>query len=99
MEDIKPTATNPAHSDIIGETEVKFTLSDHELELENALENYDPNTDAERRLVRKLDTFMMPTLWIMYILAYIDRQNIVSTRIRCCSPSGLSSDNEFVGKR
>lgn len=79
MADIKPINTNTARSDVIGETaEVKVPLSEHELELEQALQNYEPNSDAEKRLVRKLDMFMMPTLWFMYILAYIDRQNIVS---------------------
>lgn len=78
MADIKPVDTNPARSDIIGETELKVVLSDHDLDLENALQNFVPGTDAEKRLVRKLDAYMMPTLWVMYILAYLDRQNIVS---------------------
>lgn len=81
MTDIKPVDTNTGRSDIEGETKVidnlKVNLSEHDLELENALQNYVPNSAAEKRLVRKLDMYMMPTLWIMYILAYIDRQNIV----------------------
>lgn len=56
----------------------KVVLSEEQLELERALQNYVPDTEAEKRLVRKLDWYMMPALWFMYILAYIDRQNIVS---------------------
>lgn len=43
-----------------------------------ALRNYVPGTEAEKKLVRKVDLFLMPTLWIMYILNYVDRTNIVS---------------------
>lgn len=79
MADIKPVISGPAASVVLGETElVKVEMSSENLEMENALRDYVPDTDAEKRLVRKLDMFMMPTLWIMYILAYIDRQNIVS---------------------
>lgn len=81
MADIKPVPTNTGRSTVEGETEVvgdlKANLSEHDLQLERALRDYVPGSDAEKRLVRKLDLFMMPTLWIMYILAYIDRQNIV----------------------
>lgn len=81
MADIKPVTTNTGRSDVEGETNVlnnlKIDLSEHDLELENALQSYVSGSDAEKRLVRKLDMYMMPTLWIMYILAYIDRQNIV----------------------
>lgn len=59
-----------------------YNLSSQELEIENALANYVPGTHEEKLFVRKLDLIMMPTLWFMYILAYIDRQNIVSTF--CC---------------
>lgn len=78
MADIKPVKSGPAASEAIGEADpVKMELSAHDLELEQALRSYVPGSDAEKRLVRKLDFFLMPTVWFMYILAYIDRQNIV----------------------
>lgn len=49
-------------------------------ELAEALRNYVPGSDAEKRLVRKIDWALMPILWIMYILNYVDRTNIVSTK-------------------
>lgn len=46
--------------------------------LDLALQNYIPDTDAEKKLVRKVDLFMVPMLWWMCILCYLDRNNIVS---------------------
>lgn len=37
-----------------------------------------PDTKLEKRLVLKLDLILLPVLWWMYILAYIDRGNVVS---------------------
>jgi hypothetical protein len=50
-----------------------------EIELQQALSNYIPETDAEKKLRRKIDLHLMPILWIMYILNYVDRTNIVRT--------------------
>lgn len=84
----KPSADSkalPAHQDSLDLRVGPVTdiiLSDRELEIEHALNNYVPDTDEEKRFVRKLDLILMPTLWFMYILAYIDRQNIVSVFYR-----------------
>jgi hypothetical protein len=37
---------------------------------------YIPDTDQEKRLVRKIDKRLMPMLWVMYVMNYIDRTNI-----------------------
>lgn len=37
---------------------------------------YVPDTDAEKRLVRKLDVHIIPTIWVLYTLSYLDRANI-----------------------
>ena len=52
-------------------------LADDE-ELTIALANYVPDTAEEKRLVRKIDFTLLPCLWWMYVLAYLDRGNIVS---------------------
>lgn len=52
-------------------------LADDE-ELTIAMANYIPGTAEERRLVRKIDFTLLPCLWWMYVLAYLDRGNIVS---------------------
>jgi len=56
----------------------KSGLSASDIELQEALKNYVPNTEAEKKLRRKIDLHLMPILWIMYILNYVDRTNIVS---------------------
>jgi hypothetical protein len=29
--------------------------------------------EEEKKLVRKIDTFLLPTMWLMYLLSYMDR--------------------------
>lgn len=65
-------------ADMAEGTTKPIPMSEHDLELEVALANYVPGGEAEKKLVRKVDLIMLPALWFMYILAYIDRQNIVS---------------------
>lgn len=47
-------------------------------ELNDALRSYVPHSDQEKRLVRKIDLFLMPMLCLTYVLNYVDRTNIVS---------------------
>ncbi|KAF2019920.1 allantoate permease [Aaosphaeria arxii CBS 175.79] len=93
MAEIKAVESAPARSDIVGDA---VELPDHVLELESALQTYVPNTDAEKRLVRKLDLFMMPTLWFMYILAYIDRQNIGNARVAGMGADLKLTDSQYA---
>lgn len=58
---------------------LKPNLLDDDAERAQALAHFDSDTSAERRLVRKLDFILLPVLWIMYVLAYIDRGNVVCT--------------------
>ncbi|KAK7036710.1 hypothetical protein VNI00_011375 [Paramarasmius palmivorus] len=37
---------------------------------------YAPGSDAEKRLVRKIDMHIVPTIWVLYTLSYLDRANI-----------------------
>ncbi|OBR06348.1 Major facilitator superfamily transporter [Colletotrichum higginsianum IMI 349063] len=55
-------------------------VSEADAELAEALRNYVPGTREEKQLVRKIDIFLMPMLWIMYILNYVDRTNILADR-------------------
>lgn len=38
--------------------------------------SYVPGSEAERKLVRKLDWHIIPTVWVLYTLSYLDRANI-----------------------
>lgn len=62
-------------------TTTKGGATEEEIQLQEALRNYVPDTDAEKKLVRKIDLRLMPTLWVMYILNYVDRTNIVGNLV------------------
>ncbi len=57
----------------------KYGVSPEEAEVAQALRDYVPDTEAEKKLVRKIDMRLIPVLWVMYVLNYVDRTNIV-----CC---------------
>lgn len=44
----------------------------HEVE-EQAHVGMDFTQAEEKKLVRKIDLFLLPTIWLMYLLSYIDR--------------------------
>ncbi|RMZ68794.1 pantothenate transporter liz1 [Pyrenophora seminiperda CCB06] len=37
--------------------------------------------EEEQKLVRKIDLFLLPTIWLMYLLSYMDRTNIGNAKI------------------
>ncbi|KAJ6034069.1 hypothetical protein N7460_000017 [Penicillium canescens] len=43
--------------------------------------------EEERALIRKIDLTLLPTIWIMYLLSYMDRTNIGNAKI-----SGMETD-------
>lgn len=45
----------------------------HKMAVDPALDEYVPGTDEEKALVRKIDLFLLPTIWLMYLLSYMDR--------------------------
>ena len=45
--------------------------------LAQGLEVYEPGSKLEKRLLRKVDLTLLPMLWLMCVLAYVDRNNIV----------------------
>ncbi|POR36404.1 Vitamin H transporter, putative [Tolypocladium paradoxum] len=63
------------------------SVSQQDSELAEALRNYVPHTADEKKLVKKIDIFLMPILWLMYILNYIDRTNIGNAKI-----AGMNKD-------
>lgn len=80
MEDNKHDDT--AHVEMDAGTLAKAGLSgmtEEAREIQRALRDYVPDTDAEKKLLRKIDLRLMPILWLMYVLNYVDRTNIV-----CC---------------
>ncbi|XXH00611.1 catabolic L-serine/threonine dehydratase [Hypoxylon texense] len=50
--------------------------ADPEDPIQQALAEYQPGTPEEKKLLRKIDLYMIPCLWFMCVLAYVDRNNI-----------------------
>lgn len=38
---------------------------------------YVPDTEEEKKLVRKIDLFILPMMWFMYLMSYMDRTKSV----------------------
>lgn len=36
-------------------------------------EDFSWTPEEEKQLVKKIDTFLLPTIWLMYLLSYMDR--------------------------
>lgn len=41
--------------------------------------DYVPDTEEERRLVRKIDLYLLPAIWGMYLLSYMVRTMLVTS--------------------
>ncbi|KAL2814878.1 major facilitator superfamily domain-containing protein [Aspergillus cavernicola] len=57
-------------------------------------EAYIPDTEEEKRLVRNIDFFLLPTIWLMYLLSYMDRTNIGNARV-----AGMEEDLDLDSQR
>ncbi|KAJ7736741.1 major facilitator superfamily domain-containing protein [Mycena maculata] len=45
-------------------------------EFTGVMDKYQPGSEAERKLVRKIDMRIVPTIWLLYVVSYLDRANI-----------------------
>ncbi|KAL6864648.1 MFS general substrate transporter [Trichoderma novae-zelandiae] len=52
------------------------------------------DSEAERRLVRKLDLIIFPTFFVIYMMSFLDRINISNARIQ-----GMVEDLDLTGNR
>ena len=48
-------------------------VSSHEIENVNGTEEVSFSPEEEKALVRKIDLTLLPTIWVMYLLSYLDR--------------------------
>ncbi|TVY38109.1 MFS transporter [Lachnellula occidentalis] len=64
------------------------------LNMHGAVDGYIPDTDEEKRLVRKIDLYLLPTIWIMYLLSYVDRTNIGNAKV-----AGMATDLHLDSNR
>ncbi|KAL2845092.1 major facilitator superfamily domain-containing protein [Aspergillus pseudodeflectus] len=55
---------------------------------------YVPDTEEEKKLVRKIDLYILPMMWVMYLLSYMDRTNIGNARV-----AGMDVDLDLDSNR
>ncbi|CAI9626497.1 unnamed protein product [Alternaria burnsii] len=54
-------------------------------------EDFTWTKEEEEKLVRKIDLFLLPTIWLMYLLSYMDRTNIGNAKI-----AGMADDLQLT---
>ncbi|OBS17641.1 hypothetical protein FPOA_09377 [Fusarium poae] len=85
---------NPKETSVGDIVKSATTVADDE-ELTIALSHYVPDTAEEKRLVRKIDLTLLPCLWWMYVLAYLDRGNIANANAAGMSDSLDMKDQDY----
>ncbi|KIW59036.1 hypothetical protein PV05_03520 [Exophiala xenobiotica] len=65
-------------------------------EVETALHQYVPNTGLEKKLLHKVDLSLIPMLWLMCVMAYVDRNNIGNANAAGMSDDIGLSDNQYA---
>ncbi|KAF4965631.1 hypothetical protein FSARC_6594 [Fusarium sarcochroum] len=55
------------------------------------MSEYIPNTILEKKMLRKVDMYQIPILWLMCVMAYVDRNNIVGIKGNA-NAAGMSDD-------
>ncbi|KAJ5470964.1 hypothetical protein N7530_008321 [Penicillium desertorum] len=53
------------------------------------------DAETEKRLIRKIDLFLMPSMFILYLLSYMDRSNIGFAKIAGMEEDLELSSNEY----
>ncbi|KAK6359159.1 hypothetical protein TWF696_000327 [Orbilia brochopaga] len=55
----------------------------------------DIDPEEEKRLVRKIDLIILPTMWLMYLLSYMDRTNIGNAKVAGMQADLHLSSNQY----
>ncbi|KAJ5784634.1 uncharacterized protein N7503_009846 [Penicillium pulvis] len=56
-------------------------------EIEHAVGDETWSPEEEKALIRKIDLMLLPVIWVMYLLSYMDRTNIANAKV-----SGMDED-------
>lgn len=62
------------------EAELK-DVDQHQFEHSEEPDGLTWTAEEERKLVRKVDLLLLPTIWIMYLLSYMDRTKYVTLNL------------------
>ncbi|GAM39527.1 hypothetical protein TCE0_034r11155 [Talaromyces pinophilus] len=63
------------------ERQMKY-VSSHEVENVDVAEGVSFTPEEEKALLRKIDLTLLPTIWVMYLMSYLDRTNLALARSR-----------------
>ena len=67
------TQSHPSDSST-ADHDLKISAEHNEVSLgEGIPEDFTWTPEEEKKLVWKVDLFLMPTIWLMYLLSYMDR--------------------------
>ncbi|KAK7911517.1 hypothetical protein PG985_013998 [Apiospora marii] len=77
------------HEEFVDSENMTNPKSQHEY-----AEAYVADTEEERKLVRKIDLYILPTMWVMYLLSYMDRTNIGNAKI-----AGMDKELDLTSDR
>ncbi|KAI9041318.1 MFS general substrate transporter [Aspergillus affinis] len=76
------------------DSDIKVDISSAQVEnAEDAPPSFSP--EEEKALVRKIDLYLLPMIWIMYLLSYMDRTNIGNAKISGMEEDLNLSSNEY----
>ncbi|KAI5917295.1 major facilitator superfamily domain-containing protein [Camillea tinctor] len=81
--------TNHEHAE-----DMEIEAIEQQKQQQELVETYVPDTEEERKLVRKIDLYLLPTMWLMYLLSYMDRTNIGNAKI-----AGMEEDLQLDSNR
>ncbi|KAI8941638.1 hypothetical protein NX059_002851 [Plenodomus lindquistii] len=87
--DIAKDKSSSEHIDIVNEVELKPRYDEANLDKFGAVIEIDP---VEKALVKKIDLYMMPILWLMYFLNFLDRNAMINGKL-----NGLDKDLNMKG--
>ncbi|EGX45257.1 hypothetical protein TWF173_006922 [Orbilia oligospora] len=72
-------------------TDTKQHAEDVEYAGSGSAPSVEIDPEEEKRLVRKIDMIILPTMWLMYLLSYMDRTNIGNAKI-----AGMEEDLQLT---
>jgi hypothetical protein len=61
----------------------EIALSNEDSELKFVAAPFEEKTEEEKKLVRKIDWYLMPTIWVLYCFSYMVSRLMHSTYVHC----------------
>jgi hypothetical protein len=62
--------------------QTEAAMSELDPEMNHVASPFEEKTDEERKLVRKIDWYLMPTIWVLYCFSYMVRRTTPDHSLR-----------------